>query len=94
MAQWFPATDSDFTAADFINSELWSSAVTVEMNGRDERALSLSLLREGYTDGRQDAITVLSIQVLKTRGEGRSFKSSQQLASICSLLLPAETVVE
>ena len=62
VAEWFPAA-----AADFINSELWSSAVTVEMNGKGsltsdgggrKEGRKRRIERAGCRDG-EDAITVL-----------------------------------
>ena len=51
-------------AADFINSELWSSAVTVEMKGR-------GLCLEEGAGCRQDAITVRSLDDTRCGEQGR-----------------------
>ena len=59
--------EAALSAADFINSELWSSAVTVEMNGRgsvtleeEERDIWMAgRERERERERERDAITVL-----------------------------------
>ena len=53
--------EAALSAADFINSELWSSAVTVEMNGKGSVTLEEEE-RDIWMAGRErerDAITVL-----------------------------------
>ena len=67
-------------AADFINSELWSSAVTVEMNGKG--SVTAAGRWDVWMDGGEgrDDITVLGRckAGVETRSEGRSLRSTKK----------------